>query len=70
MVVFLFRQSRRKVSDMTYHVWRAKDGWRWYLMAANNRKIAESGEAYVHKEGAYWGIGLVKTSGTAPIVED
>jgi uncharacterized protein YegP (UPF0339 family) len=55
---------------MAYHVWRARDGWRWYLMAENNRKIAESGEAYVHKEGAYWGISLVKGSANAPIIED
>lgn len=39
-------------------------------MALNNRKIAESGEAYVHKDGAYWSINLVKGSANAPIVED
>lgn len=55
---------------LVYHVWHARDGWRWYLMAANNRKIAESGEAYVHKDGAYWGISLVKGSANAQIVED
>jgi uncharacterized protein YegP (UPF0339 family) len=55
---------------MVYHVWRARDGWRWYLMALNNRKIAESGEAYVEKAGALWGINLVKGSANAQIVED
>ena len=28
------------------------NGWRWTLYAANNRKIADSGEAYVEKAGA------------------
>jgi uncharacterized protein YegP (UPF0339 family) len=33
--------------------------WRWTLFAANNRKVADSGEGYVNKEGALHGIGLV-----------
>ena len=37
----------------------AAKGWRWALYAANNRKIADSGEAYVQRSGAVWGIGLV-----------
>lgn len=28
------------------------------------------GEAYVHKDGALWGINLVRGSANAPIVED
>jgi uncharacterized protein YegP (UPF0339 family) len=45
-------------------------GWRWTLYAENNRKIADSGEAYERKEGAYWGIGLVKgTDANTPIRE-
>jgi uncharacterized protein YegP (UPF0339 family) len=42
----------------------AGGGWRWTLYAANNRKIADSGEAYVEKSGAYWGLGLVKGTNT------
>jgi uncharacterized protein len=45
-------------------------GWRWTLYAANNRKIADSGEAYVEKAGALWGIGLVvSTNSQTPIHE-
>jgi uncharacterized protein len=36
------------------------NAWRWTLYAANNRKIADSGESYVRKEGAHWGINLFK----------
>jgi len=30
-------------------VYQARDGWRWRLVAANGRIIAESGEAYTRK---------------------
>jgi uncharacterized protein YegP (UPF0339 family) len=44
--------------------------WRWTLYAANNRKIADSGEAYVNKADAVNGIALVKsTSGGTPVRE-
>jgi uncharacterized protein YegP (UPF0339 family) len=44
--------------------------WRWTLYAANNRKIADSGEAYVNKADAVTGIALVKsTSGGTPVRE-
>jgi uncharacterized protein len=46
------------------------NGWRWTLFAANNRKIADSGEAYVERAGALWGIGLVVgTNSQTPIKE-
>lgn len=32
-------------------VYEAKDGWRWRLVAANGRIIADSGEAYTRKHG-------------------
>ena len=32
-------------------VYEAKDGWRWKLIAANGRIIADSGEAYVSRRG-------------------
>jgi uncharacterized protein YegP (UPF0339 family) len=48
----------------------AAKGWRWTLYAANNRKIADSGEAYEQKAGALWGIGLVVgTDKNTPIRE-
>lgn len=33
-------------------VYESKDGWRWRLLAANNRIIADSGEAYTRKRDA------------------
>lgn len=44
--------------------------WRWTLYAANNRKIADSGEGYLNKDDALHGIGLVMgTSRNTPIYE-
>jgi uncharacterized protein YegP (UPF0339 family) len=37
----------------------ANGHWRWRLIAANNRIIADSGEAYINKQGCLWAIGLV-----------
>lgn len=36
----------------TFIPYRAKDGWRWRLLARNGRIIAESGEAYTRKRDA------------------
>lgn len=36
-----------------FTIYKAKDGWRWRLKAANGRIIAESGEAYTRKHGAW-----------------
>lgn len=35
-----------------WEVWKAKDGWRWRLKAANGRIVAESGEAYTRRSSA------------------
>jgi len=43
--------------------------WRWTLYAANNRKIANSGEGYHNKADAQAAIALVKGSGAAPVRE-
>lgn len=43
--------------------------WRWTLFAANNRKIANSGEGYVNKSDAVHAINLVKSSQSAPVYE-
>ena len=44
--------------------------WRWTLYAANNRKVADSGEGYWNKADAQHGIELVKgTSSYTPTRE-
>jgi uncharacterized protein len=41
--------------------------WRWHLVAANGRKIADSGEGYHNEVDCDHAIGLVKGSGGAPV---
>lgn len=43
--------------------------WRWYLLAANNRKIANSGEGYHNKNDCLSAINLVKGTANTPIYE-
>lgn len=43
--------------------------WRWRLVAANGRTIADSGESYYNKADCLAGINLVKNSANAPVVE-
>lgn len=43
--------------------------WRWRLVAANNRIIANSGESYHNKQDCLNAIALVKNSAYAPIQE-
>ena len=52
---------------MRYLIRKAADGWRWRLRAANNRIIAESGEAYNNEADCLHGIALVKGSKDTPI---
>ncbi|MBZ0148304.1 MAG: DUF1508 domain-containing protein [Pseudorhodoplanes sp.] len=56
---------------MFFHLYRDRASyWRWTLYAANNRKIADSGEGYVNKVDAMAGISLVKgTNSATPIRE-
>ena len=55
---------------MVYYVYKDVAGqWHWYLMAASNRKIAESGEGYWNKQDCYAAIDLVKGSSAALIYE-
>lgn len=35
---------------MVFHIYKARDGWRWRLVARNGRIIADSGEAYNRKQ--------------------
>jgi uncharacterized protein len=55
---------------MTYWMYKDPQGqWRWTLEAANNRKIANSGEGYHNKEDCLQAIALVKGSANAPIYQ-
>jgi uncharacterized protein YegP (UPF0339 family) len=55
-------------SQMTYYMYKDVNGqWRWYLEAANNRKIANSGEGYHNESDCLAAIRLVQGSGSAPI---
>ncbi len=56
---------------MEYHIYRdSQSQWRWYLLAGNNRKIANSGEGYHNKADCISAVTLVKGSAGAPIKED
>jgi uncharacterized protein YegP (UPF0339 family) len=55
---------------MAYHVYKDKAGeWRWYLQAANGRKLADSGEGYSDKRDCLDAIEQVKGSAGAPVHE-
>lgn len=53
---------------MRYQIYTDANGhWRWRLVAANNRIIANSGEGYWNKEDCLHAISLVKSSSAAPV---
>lgn len=55
---------------MVYIIYKDRAGeWRWFLQAANGRKIADSAEGYINKQDCLAGIGLVKRSQNTPIYE-
>lgn len=55
---------------MAYYIYKDVQGyWRWRLLAANNRNIANSGESYYNKEDCLHAIALVKGSSAAPVYE-
>ncbi len=55
---------------MRYLIYKdAAHQWRWRLIAANNRIIADSGESYHNKVDCLHAINLVKRSGSAPVYE-
>lgn len=55
---------------MWFHLYRdANNQWRWTLFAANNRKIANSGEGYLNKADCVHAINLVAASDGCPIRE-
>ncbi len=43
--------------------------WRWTLIAANGRKLADSGESYHNKADASHAINLIAGMGGIPIKE-
>ena len=43
--------------------------WRWRLVAANLKIIADSSEGYWNKADCLHGISLVKSSNSAPVHE-
>lgn len=53
---------------MTYWYWKDANGqWRWHLVAANNRIIANGGESYYNEADCLAAINLVKGSSNAPV---
>lgn len=55
---------------MEYHIYRdSLNQWRWYLLASNNRKIANSGEGYLNKVDCLSAINLVKGTAATPVYE-
>ena len=53
---------------MKYCIYKdAKGEWRWYLRAANHRKIADSAEGYTNRKDCQDAIALVQGSATAPV---
>lgn len=55
---------------MYYWIYRDRlSQWRWRLVAANSRVIADSGEGYYNKSDCLAGIALVKGSAAVPVRE-
>lgn len=53
---------------MAYYIYQdSQRQWRWYLTAANGKKVADSGEGYWNRQDCLDGIALVKSSHAAPI---
>ncbi len=51
---------------MRYRIYRDSIGqWRWRLVAANGRIVADSGEGYVRRRDCLRGIKLVRGAVTA-----
>ncbi len=57
-------------ASLAFYMYRdSLNHWRWYLLAGNNRKIANSGEGYHNKADCQWAIGLVKGAYNTPVYE-
>jgi uncharacterized protein YegP (UPF0339 family) len=45
---------------MKFYIFKDSQGyWRWHLMSANNKIVADSAEGYVNEHDCLVGIGLV-----------
>ncbi len=52
----------------SFHVYQDDAGeWRWRLVSANGRVIADSGEGYRHRADCLHGVELVKDARYAPV---
>ncbi len=57
--------------NLTYHVYiDVNHQYRWYLVAGNGKKIANSGEGYYNRADCVSALNLVAQSGGAPIHYD
>lgn len=55
---------------MAYYMYLDNQGrWRWQLVAANRRIIADSAEGYINKKDCRDAITLVQGSAGAPVYE-
>lgn len=45
---------------MRFLVYQSADGWRWHLLAANGRIVADSGEAYSRERDAVRAVKRIK----------
>jgi uncharacterized protein YegP (UPF0339 family) len=62
--------SASKGVSMNFYLYKDKAGyWRWYLSAANNKKVADSAEGYNNKQDCLNGIKLVQSAWNAPVYE-
>jgi uncharacterized protein YegP (UPF0339 family) len=53
---------------MGYYIYQDEhEYWRWYLLGANHRRIAESSHVYEDKQECHNAIALVKSSADVPV---
>ena len=64
----IFNNQYKGINLMEYHTYKDTNGqWRWRLLAANNRIIANSGEGYYNESDCLHAINLVKSTSTTPV---
>ena len=57
---------------MRFEIWQTPRGeqrWRWRLVAANNRKVATSGEGFTNRKDMLDSIVLVRGRNDWPIID-
>jgi uncharacterized protein YegP (UPF0339 family) len=53
----------KEANKMRFYIYKDDSGyWRWYLEAANHKKIAVSGESYENKSDCEHAIDLIKST--------